>query len=236
MALAALLLASNAGAVQPPVADQQAAALALAHRERVQQAFAKCESVFRGRGGQFFSYSWNFWEKDNERVAVVAEDVSRALPDKTLAAPQGQGEVATPTVLLSMQQATPLEQFQRCESLAKPDVHKSIRFALVYPSESSALERLRQANPKWRNVVRNADLTIGCMKRDWNTGGRNASAARLMCECVTETVVRSVSDEQFDSWVSGIASPKPGGELEPSSAPPWLLSLAPVLAECKTQR
>ena len=220
LVLACLHAAS--GAAAPGNEAARAAAVLKAYGEQVRRTFDGCAATYRGRGGEYFAFMQSLWVVHHEALSALTVEgagdaavrlSADALPASVRASSAGSVIPAS------------------CGALEKDMLSHALDFERAFPAEAASLQAVLAARSDPRIVQRNADLTIGCMKKLWNSGGRDAPAASRMCHCNTGVILRSATDEEVDAFLALVASAR-GNTQEVVEKTPWLRRAQPEMAAC----
>lgn len=221
VALLWLSLSTSAAMAAESDADMAAEVLQIKH-EMLTRARA-CETHYAEQG-RTFRFAEYFWEGDYLEVlsgaALVAATVPTAKQVRMEQAFSEQdrllGEIASTRSESDWNTACG-DLYIR---LVDKDRHMN---AFDQPTQRRMSDVYVRSGAK-PSVRRNNDLTIGCMKAQYNHGLRDFDTVKLVCGCLTDAMVSSASDEQL-----AVVAQNPASLV----AQPWFAIARPKLNACK---
>lgn len=100
-----------------------------------------------------------------------------------------------------------------------------MEIAAQFPTKSEPLRKLAIELTGNKNLTRDNDLTIGCLKQYYNQGVRDFELTNQVCSCITATLVEHSTDAELDEWIK---------EEDKSSLlqKPWAKDLPQAMQRC----
>ena len=196
------------------------------HMHRV---FGTCAAYFPTRADVFFFADY-FWQVDNLPYSLVATRVLRDAPESTRQAAAASREKQSREFDTAFARLDDAGRARACQSF----VSAKESFKTIAPDEASVLAPLFESSSEMRIEKRNADFTLGCMKRLYQIGSRVFGKAKTVCDCQTKAITDHASDAELDQWVDDLAH-TPGNEVETLSRP-WMQQAIRALSACMAEK
>ncbi|HJU40577.1 MAG TPA: tetratricopeptide repeat protein [Tahibacter sp.] len=161
---------------------------------RFEALIDRCLSIARD---DEYRYTLYLWKAANLDVTLPAAKVLATLP---AAQRQALARQADPGPLPD---AAP--NARTCDLISRETRKGRSDFSETHAKPAQILRTLFAADDKLRIAKRDADFSVGCVKRLYNDGRRDFAAVQSLCECRTRALKASATDGEIDAWLAELA-------------------------------
>lgn len=231
LALSLCLLAATSVARAQPFSEVlvNAAIGAYNGNLHMHRVFGTCATYFPSRADVFLFADY-FWQVDNLPFSLVGNVVLRDAPESARQGAALAREKQIRELDETFARLGDAGRARACQSFL--DANES--FKTIAPDAAKVLSPLFESSPELRIEKRNADFTVGCMKRVFQIGGRVFEKARAVCECQTKAITDHASNAELDQWVDDLTRNR-GNEFATLSRP-WMERASRALSACTVEK
>jgi hypothetical protein len=218
------------GQAEPALEASQSAVLSFQNHQRAVHAGTRqCAAEFEGRGGELFLFLGAIWDQASSPFALASGMVRDSARSETTSAESVPAHKDRLPFMRLFDDTDAAGRRRLCDMLVAQLKSNQLDFSEVAADDAQTLRLRFQSEVRWRHAVRNGDITVGCMKQNWNSGVRDVDVVKPACECLTESILTHLKDDQVDDWVERVAR----GE---GAAEPWFATVQKSAEACRATR
>ena len=210
-------------------APQSAVVAFLNHQRAVHAGTRLCAAEFEGRGGELFLFLGAIWDQTSLPFALASGMVRGSARSETTSAESVPAYNDRLPFMRSFDDTDAAGRRLLCDRLVAQLKSNQLDFPEIAADDAQTLRLRVQSETRWKHAVRNADITVGCMKQNWNSGARDLDVVKPACECLTESILSHLNDDQVDDWIERVAR----GE---GAAEPWFATVQKSAEACRAMR